>query len=175
MNLALILIVGIIFLGIIYYFLRSKGGFRQLDQFDDYVNQEEGNDFNSTFVEEEKLPKWFSPIFSNPFRSKKIKQMKKKRKHKVKEQQVANIFAEFGFDTTKMEKTNFHQLKSIVRVHEKRKKGEKWKKQRGEGKPKFKNITHLMKKIEQWEKDKVLPKREIKDVILELKRISGKK
>jgi len=109
--------------------------------------------------ETEKDKKWYN-IF-NPFVSPKIKHLKHKREHKVKDKEHHDFFREFGEQAEKIDNAAFNKLKRVVKHH------------KGTEKV-FKNLEEVAEVLKEKER-KLTEKKEIKDSISKLKGMFGKK
>jgi hypothetical protein len=65
---------------------------------------------------------WYSPLFSTPLSRKKIKLLKQKREHKIKERNREDFLAAVGLIPKKITKDEFSKLKNVVSAHQRKNK-----------------------------------------------------
>ncbi|MBU0459508.1 MAG: hypothetical protein KJ771_01760 [Nanoarchaeota archaeon] len=111
MNPTIVVIIGIIVIFTIIYHVLKRIYFNQL------VEQEK-RAFH--LIRKKRALWWLSPFYSNPLRKSKVKQMNRKRKHKIKQKQRDNFLTTVGLKPDQPTKTHFHHLKSIVHTHQKK-------------------------------------------------------
>ncbi len=99
-------------------------------------------------------PKWYTPFTSSPELLKEINLFKKKREHKIKEQQRGEFLVASGLTPLKAVKDEFSNLKRVVGMHQRRKKYHL-------EKSSFQNLEEVAVKVKEREekliKDKFFP------------------
>ena len=113
----------------------------------------------TTKIKEE--PKWYSPLFSTPLSRKKIKLLKQKREHKIKERNREDFLAAVGLIPKKITKDEFSKLKNVVSAHQRKNKYHPEPK-----KEYFHNLEQVVDKIKEREenfREKLTHPREFKE------------